>query len=322
VFGILLAQVVNWMIARPVPPGASPEEILASWNGQLGWRWMFAATAIPSVLFLIATFLVPESPRWLATKGRSGQAFDVLNRLGGRVYAAHVMEELSSVAQADRGATSMRELLSPRILKVVMLGCAIAVLQQWCGINVIFNYAQEIFASAGYQVSDILFNIVVTGAVNAVFTLVALFTIDRYGRRALLLSGIAGLIGIYSVLGLCYEMHVHGLPMLILVVLAIACYAMSLAPVTWVVISEIFPTRVRGAAMSVAVAALWSACFVLTYTFPVLNARLGPAITFWTYGIICMVRWLYLYCRLPETKEKSLEQIELELAVDAVTTER
>jgi SP family sugar porter-like MFS transporter len=232
------------------------------------------------------------------------------------------MEELSSVAQVERGTVAGRELLSPRIVKVVILGCAIAVLQQWCGINVIFNYAQEIFASAGYQISDILFNIVVTGAVNAVFTMVALFTIDRYGRRPLLLSGIAGLIVIYAALGMCYELHVHGKPMLILVVLAIACYAMSLAPVTWVVISEIFPTRVRGTAMSVAVGTLWIACFVLTYTFPILNARLGPAMTFWSYGIVCVIGWLFLYSRLPETKEKSLEQIELELAVNAVPTEK
>jgi SP family sugar porter-like MFS transporter len=322
VFGILLAQIVNWMIARPVPASASPQEILASWNGQWGWRWMFAVTAIPSALFLVATFLVPESPRWLSTKGRSQKAFDVLNSLGGQVYAAHVMEELSSVAQVERGTVAGRELLSPRIVKVVILGCAIAVLQQWCGINVIFNYAQEIFASAGYQISDILFNIVVTGAVNAVFTMVALFTIDRYGRRPLLLSGIAGLIVIYAALGMCYELHVHGKPMLILVVLAIACYAMSLAPVTWVVISEIFPTRVRGTAMSVAVGTLWIACFVLTYTFPILNARLGPAMTFWSYGIVCVIGWLFLYSRLPETKEKSLEQIELELAVNAVPTEK
>jgi sugar porter (SP) family MFS transporter len=322
VFGILLAQVVNWMIARPVPANASAQEILMSWNGQWGWRWMFGVTAIPSVLFLLMTFFVPESPRWLATRGQSQQAFNVLERLGGSAYAMHVMGELSSVAQAEGNYASGRELLSPGVLKIVVLGSALAILQQWCGINVIFNYAQEIFASAGYQVSDILFNIVVTGAVNAAFTLVALFTIDRYGRRVLLLSGIAGLFFIYAVLGTCYELRVHGMPMLILVVLAIACYAMSLAPVTWVVISEIFPTRVRGAAMSVAVAALWVACFVLTYTFPLLNARLGPAATFWTYGVICAAGWLFLYRRLPETKEKSLERIELELATQTVPTEK
>ena len=318
VFGILLAQVVNWMIARPVPSNASAQDILISWNGQWGWRWMFAVTAVPSILFLIATFFVPESPRWLATKGRSQQAFQVLSRLGGAAYATEVLDELSSLAQAPGNVAPKRELLSPRVLKVIVLGCALAILQQWCGINVIFNYAQEIFAAAGYQISDILFNIVVTGVVNAAFTLVALFTIDRYGRRILVLTGTVGLLLIYAALGLCYKLHLQGKPMLILVVLAIACYAMSLAPVTWVVISEIFPTRVRGAAMSIAITALWSACFILTYSFPVLNARLGPAGTFWSYGIICLAGWLFLYLRLPETKGKSLEQIEVELGMTSL----
>ena len=313
VFGILLAQVVNWMIARPVPPNASAQDVLLSWNGQWGWRWMFAVTAVPSLLFLIATLFVPESPRWLAIKGRSREAFEVLNRLGGGNYATGVLGELSSLPQASGEAVPKGELVSPRVLRILALGCALAVLQQWCGINVIFNYAQEIFAAAGYQISDILFNIVVTGAVNAVFTLVALFTIDRYGRRALLLTGITCLLFIYGALGICYRLHLQGKPMLILVVLAIASYAMSLAPVTWVVISEIFPNRVRGAATSVAIATLWIACFVLTYTFPLLNAHLGPAGTFWSYGVICLAGWLFLYVRLPETKGKSLEQIEIEL---------
>ena len=274
---------------------------------------MFGVTAIPSFLFLFTTLFVPESPRWLAIKGRSQQAFRTLNRLGGPEYARHVLDELSSLAQHQKRVTPKCELFSPRLRRVVLLGIVLAVLQQWCGINVIFNYAQEIFAAAGYQISDILFNIVVTGAVNAIFTLVALFTIDRYGRRVLLLTGIAGLLLTYAALGVCYELHFQGRPMLILVVLAIACYAMSLAPVTWVVIAEIFPNRIRGTAMSIAIAALWIACFVLTYTFPLLNARLGPAGMFWTYGIICMAGWLFLYRRLPETKQKSLEQIEAEM---------
>lgn len=320
VFGILLAQIVNWMIARPVPAHASSQDILISWNGQWGWRWMFAVTAIPSALFLIATLFVPESPRWLATRGRAQQAFEVLSRLGGRRYATGVLGELSALAPED--VAPRGELIAPRLRRVLVLGCALAVLQQWCGINVIFNYAQEIFAAAGYQISDILFNIVVTGAVNAVFTLVALFTIDRYGRRVLLLTGIAALLVIYAALGACYELHLQGKPMLILVVLAIAAYAMSLAPVTWVVISEIFPNRVRGAALSVTIAALWIACFVLTYTFPLLNADLGPAGTFWTYGVICLAGWLFLYFRLPETKGRSLEQLEVELGTNIKAREQ
>lgn len=310
VFGILLAQAVNWMIARPVPAGASTQQILLSWNGQWGWRWMFAVTAVPSLLFLLASLLVPESPRWLATKGRSEQAREVLERLGGRSYAEQVLSGFATVSKAQPEQSLWRELRLRSFRKVLLLGVALAVLQQWCGINVIFNYAQEIFAAAGYQVSDILFNIVVTGAVNVAFTFVAFFTIDRLGRRFLLLAGLSGLVFIYSVLGLFYRLHIQGKPMLALVLAAIACYAMSLAPATWVVIAEIFPNRVRGSAMSIAVTALWAACFLLTYTFPLLNAALGAAGTFWTYAVVCLGGVIYLSLRLFETKGRSLEEIE------------
>ena len=191
-----------------------------------------------------------------------------------------------------------------------MLGVGLAVLQQWCGINVIYNYAQEIFAAAGYQVSDILFNIVVTGAVSVVFTLIAMAAVDRFGRRFLLLIGVSGLVVVYTVLGAFYRLHMQGTPMLALVLAAIACYTMSLAPVVWVVIAEIFPNRIRGGAMSIAVTALWIACFVLTYTFPSMNAALGTSDVFWTYAAICLAGLLFLYFCLPETKGKSLEEIE------------
>ncbi len=275
---------------------------------------MFAVTAIPSLLFLLASLLVPESPRWLAFKGRHEDALRVLERLGGRSYAQHVMEDFAAVSGGAAAA------LHARATPVAGLGAnsscwawCLAVLQQWCGINVIFNYAQEIFAAAGYQVSDILFNIVVTGAVNVAFTFVAFFTIDRFGRRFLLLTGLGGLIVIYGALGLLYHMHLQGKPMLVLVLAAIACYAMSLAPATWVVISEIFPNRVRSSAVSISVTALWSACFLLTYTFPLLNAALGPAGTFWTYGAVCLAGAVFLALRLPETKGRSLEEIETDL---------
>ena len=208
-----------------------------------------------------------------------------MSRLGGREYAKQVMADLASANVVQPEGSLLQELSSPGMAKVLLLGVVLAVLQQWCGINVIFNYAQEIFAAAGYQVSDILFNIVVTGAVNVVFTLVALLTIDRYGRRFLLLTGVSGLAVIYALLGLLYHLHLQGRPMLVLVLAAIACYAMSLAPATWVVIAEIFPNRIRSNAVSIAVTALWIACFLLTYTFPILNAALGAAGTFWTYAV-------------------------------------
>jgi SP family sugar porter-like MFS transporter len=195
----------------------------------------------------------------------------------------------------------------------MILGLVLAIFQQWCGINVIFNYAQEVFSSAGYSVNDILFNIVITGSVNLIFTFVAIFTVDKLGRKFLMLLGAGGLAGIYAVMGTLYYFHFQGWPLLVLVILAIACYSMSLAPVTWVVLSEIFPNKIRGAAMSVATIGLWAACFILTYTFPLLNNAFGASGTFWLYGIICISGFLFIFRKLPETKGKSLEEIEHQL---------
>jgi sugar porter (SP) family MFS transporter len=310
VIGILLAQLVNWMIARPIPPNASAQDILQSWNGQIGWRWMFGATAVPSLLFLLAMLLAPESPRWLAQNGLTGKARAVLERIGGRDYSDRAIADIEISLASASDKSDFRALLQPRMAQVLLLGISLAVLQQWCGINVIFNYAEEVFAAAGYQVSDILFNIVVTGAVNLIFTFIAIGTVDRLGRRLLMLTGSAGLAIIYSFLGAFYYVHSRGVHMLALVVAAIACYAMSLAPVTWVVISEIFPNRIRGSAMSIAVSALWIACFILTYTFPLMNRGLGSAKTFWVYAAICVLGFAFIKARLPETKGKTLEEIE------------
>ena len=197
--------------------------------------------------------------------------------------------------------------------KVLLLGVVLAVFQQWCGINVIFNYAEEIFKAAGYDISSVLKNIAWTGSVNMAFTFVALGVVDRGGRRPLMLFGAAALAVIYTAMAVCYHGHVQGWPMLMLVLAAIACYSMSLAPVTWVVISEIFPNRIRGAAMSVAVSALWLACFLLTFTFPMLNTQLGAAGTFSLYAVICVLGFVFICFKLPETKNKTLEQIEKDL---------
>lgn len=313
VLGILAAQFVNYFIADKLPANASEEVIRNSWNCQAGWRWMFAATAVPSLLFFLGMFFVPESPRWLAKNGRSDRAREVLARIGGPAYAAAAARDIEATLVNEVARVNFRDLLDPRMRRVLALGVVLAVFQQWCGINVIFNYAEEIFAAAGYNISDTLMNIAWTGSVNLVFTFVALGVVDRGGRRVLMVTGAAGLAVIYLALGACYAGGVKGLPTLLLVLAAIGCYAMSLAPVTWVVISEIFPNRIRGAAMSVAVMSLWIACFVLTFTFPQLNAKLGPAGTFWIYAGICVVGLTYILYRLPETKGKTLEQIEREL---------
>lgn len=315
VVGVLLAQLINWWLVRDLPSGASDEFILHSWFGQQGWRWMFAITAAPSVLFLLGMAVVPESPRWLITRGATAKAREILSRIGGDAYAdGEIRDVQGTLSEGVERGLRPSDLLDPRLAKALVLGIVLAVFQQWCGINVIFNYAEEIFRAAGYDISGVLKNIAWTGSVNLLFTFVALGFVDRAGRRPLMLTGAFGLAAIYLVLGFCYRIHVTGLPVLLLVLAAIGCYAMSLAPVTWVVISEIFPNRIRGAAMSLAVSALWVACFLLTYTFPILNKSLGASGTFWLYGAICVCGGLFIAARLPETKGKTLEQIERETA--------
>lgn len=314
VIGILAAQIVNLLIARSVPEEATMDFIRQSWNGQTGWRWMFWAETVPAVLFFLLMFMVPESPRWLVKYGRNAEAEETLTRVGGGNYArAGVRDIQQTLVSEEIAHVRYKDLLEPGLLKVLFLGVFLAVFQQWCGINVIFNYAQEVFAAAGYGVSAIMFNIVITGIVNLIFTFVAIFTVDKLGRRFLMLIGSAGLAGIYAILGTGYFFESTGVHMLVLVVLAIGCYSMSLAPITWVVISEIFPNRIRGGAMSIAVLSLWIGCTGLTLGFPYLKNALGAHGAFWTFGAICIVGFVVIYRKLPETKGKSLEQIEREL---------
>ncbi len=317
VIGVLAAQWVNWMLARshPLSPEASSADILAGWHGQAGWRWMFGAETLPAFGFFVLMFLLPESPRWLVKYGKLHQARTVLAKVGGWEYACQEADSIqATLAKEEIASVRFRDLLEPSLLKIIALGVFLAVFQQWCGINSIFNYAQEIFAAAGYSVGDILFNIVITGTVNLLFTFAAIYTVDRLGRKALMLLGSGGLAGIYTVLGMGYFLQVRGFFMLLLVLSAIAFYAMSLAPITWVIISEIFPNRIRGAAMSVAVLSLWIACTLLTLAFPYLNRSLGPHGTFWLYGGICLFGFFVLLKFLPETKGKSLEEIERQFA--------
>ena len=313
VIGILAAQLINMLIADKVPAGASDDFIRFSWNGQTGWRWMFYACAMPSALFLILTFLLPESPRWLMKAGMAAKAEPILTKIGGSTYAQDEMRNIESTLDDAHEKTDYKSLFSLSFLPILFIGLVIAVFQQWCGINTVFNYAEEIFSAAGYGVSDTLFNIVITGTVNLIFTIVAMFTVDKWGRKKLMMLGAAGLAITYVLLGSAYYFHIQGVAVLVLVVLAIGIYAMSLAPITWVILSEIFPNRIRGAAMSLATLALWVACFILTYTFPILNKMNGAAGTFWIYAAICFAGFLFILKTLPETKGKTLEEIEKEL---------
>ena len=314
VIGIVAAQVANWLIAQPVAGDATAEAIRQSWNGQLGWRWMFTAVAVPSLLFFVCALLVPESPRWLVKNGMAERARRILTRIGGAAYADNEVRDVqATLANTEIQHVRFQDLLEPKMVKILLVGVTLAVLQQWSGINVIFNYAEELYKAAGYGVSDILFNIVITGTINLLVTFIAIGTVDRFGRRGLMLIGCAGIALSHLLLGAAYTMGMKGLLVLMLTLSAIGCYGMSLAPITWVLISEIFPNRIRGAAISVAVSALWIACFILTYTFPILKSAVGVSGTFWIYAAICAAGFVFILLRVPETKGKTLEQIEREL---------
>jgi SP family arabinose:H+ symporter-like MFS transporter len=283
VIGILAAQIVNWLIAQPMPAGISEADIAASWNGQMAWRWMFWAPMLPALVFLIFSFMVPESPRWL-----------------------HIKELKAKGLKEDESRGGLRLLFSRQYIGVLLLGVFIAIFQQWSGTNVIFNYAQEIFQQAGYEIGEVLFNIVVTGVANVVFTIIALYTVDNLGRKPLMLIGAGGLCLIYAILGTCYYMQVKGIFMIVLVVLAIGCYAMTLGPVTWVLISELFPDRVRSVGVATCTFALWVGSSTLTYSFPFLNRGLGSYGTFWVYSAVCALSFVILAFNLKETKGKEL----------------
>lgn len=314
VIGVLAAQLVNLMIADPVPGGATQQMLVETWNGQVGWRWMFGAELVPALAFLVLMFFVPESPRWLMKAGKPERARAMLERIGSKAYAAQTLQEIGQTLQQDNHKVAYSTLLQPQIKPIVIIGMVLAVFQQWCGINVIFNYAQEIFASAGFDINGTLKSIVATGIINLVFTIAALPLVDKIGRRKLMLLGASGLTLIYVLIAGAYAMGVMGWPVLVLVLAAIAIYALTLAPVTWVLLSEIFPTRVRGLAMSLGTLALWVACFLLTYSFPLLNASLGAAGSFLLYGIICAMGYLYILRHVPETKGVTLEALEARLA--------
>lgn len=299
VLGILGAQVTNWLIADDIQGGIITAD---SWNALMGWRWMFWAAAVPSAAFFLLALFVPESPRWLLLKGRRKDAEEIIRRLG--YGELEFPEDVADSRPADGGMKALG-----RHAKVLSLGLFIAVFQQWCGTNVIFNYAQEIFQSAGYEVGDVLFNIVITGIANVVFTIVAINTVDRWGRRSLMLLGAGGLCLVYLALGCCYYLQVTGVFMIVLVVAAIGSYAMTLGPCTWVLISELFPNSIRAVAVSICTFALWVGSSTLTYTFPFLNSALGSYGTFWIYSAVCAAGFLLLYRQLPETKGMRLEDM-------------
>lgn len=254
--GILGAQITNWLIAEPIPADFSLADICASWNGQMGWRWMFWAAAFPAAIFLLLACFIPESPRWLAMKGKEGKAWNVLSKIGGDDYAGQELRLVEETG-SSKSEGGLRLLFSRPFRKVLVLGIIVAVFQQWCGTNVIFNYAQEIFQSAGYSLGDVLFKYCGDRCGKCNFYFCGNLYSRTFRTPYSYAVGSRGLAGIYLILGTCYFFEVSGFFMVVLVVLAIACYAMSLGPITWVLLAEIFPNRVRAVAMATCIHLLY-----------------------------------------------------------------
>ncbi len=292
--GILLAYIADWLLVG---------------IGPTNWRWMFASETLPALFFMVFLVFVPESPRWLTKQGMESDALSTLSRIGGRQHAEQEMKEIKETISLETG--SITQLFQPGLRIALTIGIVLAILQQITGINTVLYYAPRIFASAGYGQMDSLLMAVIVGIVNLLFTIVALWLIDKVGRKILLLIGSAGM-GIFFFLSGCtfHFQFYEGPWILIFILLYVGSFAMSLGPVVWVVMSEIFPTRIRGRAMSIATVFLWISCFVVSWTFPILVDYISDAFTFWLYASMCVITFLFVWMIVPETKEKTLEEIE------------
>lgn len=291
VLGILITNLVNYTLRN---------------SGEDAWRWMFGLGVIPSGLFLIGGAMLPESPRWLMKAGLREKASKVLHKIGGDSFAT---ESLASIQKSLEGTAKInyKAAFNKAVLPAVTVGIVLAVFQQLCGINVVFNYTPKLFASIGASQDDQLLQTVFIGIVNLVFTLIAMGLVDRLGRKPLMLIGAGGLAIIYIVI---VQMLGSGSAHVSFFLLsAIGVYAMSLAPVTWVLISEIFPNKVRSVATTIAVLSLWAAYFILVFTFPILFDKLKDS-TFYIYSGICILGFLFILFRVKETKGKTLEEME------------
>jgi len=295
VAGILITNLVNYVLAG---------------RGADAWRWMFGLGIVPSGLFLIGLIWLPESPRWLLRAGKREKAEAILHRIGNGEYARRTVKDIDASLAGTAVKHSYAALFSRGLRPTVLIGITLAVFQQLCGINVVFNYTSTIFESLGSTLNEQLFETVAIGVINLVFTLVAMWQVDRLGRRPLMLSGSAGLAIWYILLAILLLNRASSGWVSVVVLAAIATYAVSLAPVTWVLIAEIFPNTVRGLASSVAIVSLWGAYFLLVFTFPVLAERLGTYGPFWLYAGICMAGFLFVKTKVRETKGKTLEELE------------
>ena len=303
VLGFLVVYFVNALVARTGDSLGGE-----AWNVAFGWRWMFGSETLPASLFLVLLFLVPESPRWLTKRERNDEALAILTRVSGATRARSEMDEIAdAIAHEER---SVLQLLKPGMRIAMLIGIVLAVLQQVTGINAVLYYAPEIFKSTGLAATTAIYQTVIVGAVNVTFTFVAIWLVDKAGRKPLLLIASAGMGLSLFLLGGAFVLERFEGPWVLLFVLTyVASFAMAMGPIVWVVLSEIFPTRVRGTAMSVATVCLWTANFGVTQFFPRMLEQIEGK-SFLVYGVMCVVAFLFVSIFIPETKGKTLEEIE------------
>jgi len=291
VTGILITNLVNYSLRN---------------MGEDAWRWMFGLGIIPSGLFFIGALALPESPRWLVNASRQEEAFKILKKIGNTSFAETTLSSIQS-STGSNVKQNYGAAFKKGVLPAVLIGIGLAVFQQFCGINVVFNYTPRIFQSIGVSQDNQLLQTVFIGIVNLTFTILAMLLVDKLGRKPLMLIGAAGLCILYIVV---VQMLAAGSTAVSWFLLSsIGVYAMSLAPVTWVLISEIFPNKVRSAATSIAIISLWAAYFILVFTFPILFDSLGDK-TFYIYSVVCLIGCLFVYFKVKETKGKTLEELE------------
>ncbi|WEA04018.1 sugar porter family MFS transporter [Mucilaginibacter sp. SJ] len=294
VLGILITNLCNYFLAD---------------SGDNAWRWMFGLGTVPAAIFLLGVIALPESPRWLIKAGHHADAEKVLYKIGSEEFVTSTQQAIEkSLSGAKK--QSYRAVFEKSVRPAVLIGITLAVFQQFCGINVVFNYTSTIFASVGSSLNQQLFETVSIGIVNLVFTLLAMWQVDKLGRKPLMLIGSLGLSIFYIVLAYLLQNHLAAGLVSIFVLLAISTYALSLAPITWVLISEIFPNKIRGAASTVAIVSLWAAYFILVFTFPILAKVLGTYGPFYMYAVICFLGFLFVLKKVKETKGQTLEELE------------
>lgn len=280
-----------------------------AWNIDMGWRYMLGSEIIPALLFFTLLFLVPESPRWLTLNGREDEANAILEKVNGKEKGRQILNEIKETLRAEKG--TIKELFATKLRRALIIGLVLALFSQITGINAIIYYAPEIFKNIGFGTDSALQQTVIIGFVNTIFTFVAIYFIDRMGRRTLLLWGLSGMIICLFGTGIVFYLgHSSSLWTLLFILGFIASFASSLGPIPWVIMSEIFPTKIRGLAMSFATMTLWLGVVAITQFTPIMLENVGGAYTFWVFMANAIFLLIFVYKMVPETKGRTLEEIE------------